>query len=254
MFTSIQFCRIEKKRIMADEPESLQKSVSVAAGKNGSCTLYFVKDCDCGEIINERLLPNSISESNLTSLFAACIECLIFANTRLEANKFVKLVVRSVGNYSSTTIENRLQLRQMLDKLCKTCRICPNFINEENIKRCPLCDDSEGDEPGEKKVILHAFSSFSPFQPFFQLTLNNIFCLFLMIQTKVASQEFREFVFDNKKVRVALKRLDHSDGTENGNHNKAVASTSATAYGSETLNNLQKPSSSFQTHSNKVPT
>lgn len=128
---------------------------SVNEGKENSYTLYFIKDCNCGEIINERLLPNFVRESNLTTLFAKCIECLIFANTRLNSKKFVDLLIRAVGKYSEILIENQIHLRQLLDKICDACKACPNFIHEAEIKSCPLCDSEEKSPP--KEVLLVAF-------------------------------------------------------------------------------------------------
>lgn len=107
--------------------------------------LYFIKDCDCGDIINERLLPNFIQKADFNNLFNACVECLIYANIRLDSNKFVKLMTRAVGNYSEITIENRSHLRELLDKLCDACGTCRNFNNEE------------GDEPLMEKVTFTAF-------------------------------------------------------------------------------------------------
>lgn len=125
--------------------------------------LYFIRDCDCGQIINEHLLPNSIQESNLTSLFTTCVGCLIYANTRFQLKKFVNMLTRSVGKYSEITIENQSQLRELLNKLCEVCGTCPNFINEREIEKCSICDKDNGEDekPPMKKVIFDGLLLFS---------------------------------------------------------------------------------------------
>lgn len=117
-----------------------------------SHVLYFIKDCDCGTIINERLLPDSIEDSNLGRLFVKCIDCFIYANTRMEASRFHKLLTSLVGEYSKLTIENRPQLSKLLVELCKVCKICPNFISEKRIENCSLCDNDEN-QPLRENVI-----------------------------------------------------------------------------------------------------
>lgn len=118
-----------------------------------SHVLYFIKDCDCGTIINERLLPDSVEDTNLARLFVKCIDCFIYANTRMESGKFHKLLTSSVGKYSELTIENRSQLRKLLVELCNACKICPNFISEDRIENCSLCDNVEN-QPLMENVIL----------------------------------------------------------------------------------------------------
>lgn len=127
-------------------------------GNKFNYKLYFIKDCDCGKIINEHLLPTSIQESNLTSLFSTCVDCLVFANTRFESKKFADMLIRSVGQYSEITIENQSHLRELPNKLCEVCGTCSNFINEREIEECSICDnDSDEDEsPPMKKVIFDA--------------------------------------------------------------------------------------------------
>lgn len=122
-----------------------------------SHVLYFIKDCDCGTIINERLLPDSIEDSNLTRLFVKCIDCFIYANTRMESGRFHKLLISSVGEYSKLTIENRSQLRKLLVKLCNACKICPNFISEERIENCSLCDNDENQAMTENVIFILLF-------------------------------------------------------------------------------------------------
>lgn len=122
-----------------------------------SHVLYFIKDCDCGTIINERLLPDSVEDSNLARLFIKCIDCFIYANTLMESVKFHKLVTSSVGDYSKLTIENRSQLRELLDKLCNVCKICPNFISEERIENCSLCDNEENQPQTENVIFILPF-------------------------------------------------------------------------------------------------
>lgn len=141
---------------MANVRESPRKSED--KGKEDNYTLYFTKDCNCGVIINEHLLPNFIRESTLTSLFVKCIDCLIFANIRLDARRFVNLLIRAVGEYSDIVIENRNHLRQLLDKICDACKACRNFVHETEIKECPLCDGEEGVKSTPKEVryyLLH---------------------------------------------------------------------------------------------------
>lgn len=122
-----------------------------------SHVLYFIKDCDCGTIINERLLPDSIEDSNLACLLVKCIDCFIYANTRMESGRFHKLLTSSVGEYSKLTIENRSQLRKLLVKLCNACKICPNFISEERIENCSLCDNDENQAMTENVIFILLF-------------------------------------------------------------------------------------------------
>lgn len=119
-----------------------------------SHVLYFIKDCDCGTIINEHLLPDSIEDSSLAHLFVKCIDCFIYANTRMESGKFHKLLTSSVGEYTKLTIDNRPQLRNLLVQLCNACKICPNFINEERIETCSICDNDEN-QPLTENVIFN---------------------------------------------------------------------------------------------------
>lgn len=105
-------------------------------------TLYFIKDCDCG-IINEHQLPDSICEPSLTRLFTKCVEHLIAANVRFSSERFAQVLARQVGNYHDLKIENQVQLRQWLAKLCEACRACLNFLNENDIKVCRHCDIDE---------------------------------------------------------------------------------------------------------------
>lgn len=105
-------------------------------------TLYFIKDCDCG-IINEHQLPDSICEPSLTRLFAKCVEHLIATNVRFSSERFAQVLARQVGNYHDIEIENQVQLRQRLAKLCEACRACQNFLNENDIKVCRHCDTEE---------------------------------------------------------------------------------------------------------------
>lgn len=142
---------------MATELESTRQPMN--KGEEVSYTLHFIKDCDCGEKINEHLLPNLIREPDLTSLFSTCVDCLICANTRLDSKKIVSMLIRSLGKYSEIAIEDRTQLRQLLDKLCEVCGACPNFINEEEIKKCLICDNEEENELLIKEVIFVAFST-----------------------------------------------------------------------------------------------
>lgn len=105
-------------------------------------SLYFIKDCDCG-IINEHQLPESICEPSLTRLFAKCVEHLISANVSFSSERFAQVLARRIGNYHDIEIENQVQLRQWLAKLCEACRACQNFLNENDIKVCRHCDNEE---------------------------------------------------------------------------------------------------------------
>lgn len=156
---------------MAKEDKLMQKSSEESKKHNHK--LHFIKDCECGALINEYLLPNSIEDSNLTTLFTSCVEWLIKANIRYESNKFVAILIRAVGNYTEIDIENRHQLRESLDKLCEACGICPNFINEKEIKECSICDiEKEEVEQQKEKVIFAA--NFSPPKRFFLPNGKNI--------------------------------------------------------------------------------
>lgn len=149
---------------MAKEDKLTQKSAEES--KDHSYKLHFIKDCECGVLINEHLLPNAIEDSNLASLFTSCVESLINASIRYESSKFAKILIRAVGNYTEIEIKDRHQLRILLDKLCAACGICPNFINEEKIEECSFCDiEKEEAEPQKKKVISAAY--FFPLKVFF---------------------------------------------------------------------------------------
>lgn len=97
---------------MATELELTRQPMN--KGEEVSYTLHFIKDCDCGENINEHLLPNSIREPDLTSLFSTCVNCLICANTRLDSKKFVSMLIRSVGKYSEIAVENRASVARQI--------------------------------------------------------------------------------------------------------------------------------------------
>lgn len=122
--------------------ESKGKSTRGSPVDREKYTLYFIKDCDCG-IVNEHQLPDSICEPSLTRLFAKCVEHLIVANVRFSSERFAKVLARQVGNYHDIEIENQVQLRQWLAKLCEACRACQNFLNENDIKVCRHCDNDE---------------------------------------------------------------------------------------------------------------
>lgn len=129
-----------KEREMAGETRG--KSTRWSPVDREKYTLYFIKDCDCG-IINEHQLPDSICEPSLTRLFAKCVERLIAANVRFSSEQFAQVLARQFGNYRDIEIENQVQLRQRLAKLCEACRACQNFLNENDIKVCRHCDKEE---------------------------------------------------------------------------------------------------------------
>lgn len=143
---------------MAKEDKLMQKSAEDI--EYHTYKLHFIKDCECGVLINEHLLPNAIEDSNLTSLFTSCVEWLMNANIRNESTKFARILTSAIGNYTEIEIENRHQLRELLDKLCEAYGICPNFINEKEIKECSFCDiEKEEEEPQKDKVIFAAYFS-----------------------------------------------------------------------------------------------
>lgn len=219
---------------MAKEDKLLQKLAEER--KDHNYKLHFIKDCECGVLINEHLLPNAIEDSSLKSLFTSCVEWLINANIRYESSKFAKILTRAVGNYTEIEIENRHQLRELLDKLCEACGICPNFIIEKEIKECSFCDiEKEEEESQKKKVIFAAY--FSPPKSFFY-QMEKIRFLVIFVKVKPMALENRSGVVFNIKVpRVTLTRMDFSnqmlpsssDCSANFDSINSIASTSANA-------------------------
>lgn len=135
--------------------QSYPPKIIMDSGNSCCYQLYFNKDCFCGKTINEHLLPNSIQKPNLTSSFTACVDCLIYANTRFESTEFIKILIRSVGEYSKIIIKNQSHLRELLKKLCDAYGMCPNFIKGEQISECSHCDDvyDESGAPLKNKVF-----------------------------------------------------------------------------------------------------
>lgn len=146
---------------MANDRKSTGKSVE--SPKEFKYKLYFNKNCDCSEVVNEHLLPDSVHEKTLSKLFIACIENLISANIRLDATKFATKFIREIGNYYKIDVKNSLHLQNLLKKLCKVLRVCPNFIAWKKIGKCSLCDDDEDEEEGMKKAVVKEVIFFTVF-------------------------------------------------------------------------------------------
>lgn len=111
------------------------------------CFVYFNKNCDSGDLINEKLLPDKIEAQNETELLLSCVGQLISAN--YDPTKFGKVLHNCVGNYTTKIVSNRLQLKKLLKTMCTAFNACQNFIGDKALTNCPHCDsDDEVDDDG----------------------------------------------------------------------------------------------------------
>lgn len=139
---------------MANERRSIRKSME--SRKENGIVLHFNKNCEVGKVINEHLLPDNFQETTLTNVFLTCVEFLLCAN--IDSYKFSTALTRNFGVYGDVIVKSRMQLRQLLRKLCSACGACENFIGLEKNEKCCLCDEDEDDddEPVIKKVTSFA--------------------------------------------------------------------------------------------------
>lgn len=114
------------------------------------CRIYFNKNCESGNLINEKLLPDDICASNQKKVFTTCIDKLISAN--YDPTKFVKILINRFGDSATKKISNRKQLNELTKTMCAELKACPNFISEKAISKCPHCDsdDSDADDNGDQ--------------------------------------------------------------------------------------------------------
>lgn len=116
------------------------------------CYVYFNKNCENGDLINEMLLPDKIGALNETMLFTSLIEHLIGAN--YDPAKFGKVLNNCVGDYTTKIVSSRLQLKKMLKEMCIAINACPNFIVGQAISKCPYCEsDEDEDENGSATMV-----------------------------------------------------------------------------------------------------
>lgn len=152
--------------------------------------IVFNKYCKEGQIINDKLLPDSIQKSSYKELFTACVEELFIAN--IDSKQFASKLVKLFGDYTTLQVKTQNVLKKFLGKLCEACGgACKNFISTERIDKCPNCDEDSGEkevgsEPVPKKVIARHF----------------VWKYFLL------SLQFRFFFQKNKNKAPTLKRLE----------------------------------------------
>lgn len=108
--------------------------------------IHFNKNCECGELINEKLLPEKICARNESELFEICVDALTSAN--YHPAKFGEILKSCVGNYGTKNVSDRKQLKKLLKALCSEFNACQNFITEKPLLKCPHCetdDDTDDD-------------------------------------------------------------------------------------------------------------
>lgn len=107
------------------------------------CKIYFNKDCDCANWLNEHALPNFIQGSSWCLLMQNCIDALAAANTNLmKYTKAMKNVPALDG------VENENDVRALLEIVCVAFESCRNFVALEEVVQCVPCD---GDSPKNNK-------------------------------------------------------------------------------------------------------
>lgn len=152
---------------MAKTRRSTRSSVESPVGKENGIVLHFNKNCEVGKIINEHLLPDNFKENTLEKVLSSCIDHLLCAN--IDSYKFSTSLIRSVGavagTYREIEVKDRSHLRTMLRKLCRACGACENFIGEEKIEKCPMCDDDDESSSNDKDVDEPLMKKVSLFPP-----------------------------------------------------------------------------------------